>query len=72
MLPELKNPVAPKPVRDWADNAPTRVEVLSPKTSLILAQLDLGETEAIALAIELRAKLVLIDEQAGKRHSAEG
>ncbi|HUQ94218.1 MAG TPA: hypothetical protein VM120_21235, partial [Bryobacteraceae bacterium] len=66
---ELKHPVAPKPVRDWADNAPNWVEVLSPKTSLILAQLDLGESEAIALATELRAEVVLIDEQAGRQEA---
>src|SRR5207249_7734079 len=45
VLAELKHPVAPKPVRDWADNAPEWVEVRSPKSSLILAQLDLGESE---------------------------
>jgi len=33
------------------------VEVLSPKTSLILAQFDLGESEAIAPATELRAEV---------------
>lgn len=69
VLAELKHPVAPKPVREWADNAPNWVEVLSPKTSLILAQLDLGESEAIALATELRAEVVLIDEQAGRQEA---
>src|SRR6266852_2781252 len=59
VLAELKHPVAPKPVRDWADNAPKWVEVLSPKSSLILAQLDLGESEAIALATEVHAEVVL-------------
>ena len=65
VLTELKHSVAPKPVRDWADNPPVWVEVLSPKSSLILAQLDLGESEAIALATEVHAEVVLIDEQAG-------
>jgi predicted nucleic acid-binding protein len=62
VLAELKHRVAPKPVHDWADNAPKWIEVLSPKSSLILAQLDLGESEAIALATEVHAKVVLIDE----------
>ena len=61
VLTELKHPVAPKPVRDWAQNAPEWVEVLSPKSRLILAQLDLGESEAIALATEVHAEVVLID-----------
>ncbi|MBI3684089.1 MAG: DUF3368 domain-containing protein [Acidobacteria bacterium] len=69
MLAELKHPAAPKPVRDWADNAPKWVEVVSPKSSLILAQLDLGESEAIALATEVHAEVVLIDEQAGRQEA---
>jgi len=52
VLAELKHPAAPKPVRKWADNPPQWLEVLSPKSSLILAQLDLGESEAISLATE--------------------
>jgi predicted nucleic acid-binding protein len=72
VLTELKHPVAPKPVRDWAQNAPEWVEVLSPKSRLILAQLDLGESEAIALATEVHAEVVLIDEQVGRRRFAEG
>ncbi len=69
VLAELRHPVAPKPVRAWADNAPEWVVVLSPKNSLILAQLDLGESEAIALATEVHAEVVLIDEQAGRQEA---
>ena len=47
VLAELKHPVAPRPVREWAENAPKWVEVVSPKRSLILAQLDLGESEEL-------------------------
>lgn len=72
VLAELKHPLAPKPVRDWADNAPRWLEVLSPKTSLDLPKLDPGETEAIALATEMHADVVLIDEQGGgRKHFAE-
>ena len=59
VLAELKHPAAPKPVRDWADNPPKWVEVLSPRSSIILAQLDLGKSEAIALATEVHAVLAV-------------
>ena len=65
VLAELKHPAAPTPVRKWADNPPQWLEVLSLKSSLILAQLDLGESGAISLATEVDADVVLIDEQAG-------
>jgi len=69
VLAELKHPLAPKPVREWASDAPGWLEVLSPKSSLILAQLDQGESEAIALATEVHAEVLLIDEQAGRQEA---
>ena len=69
VLEELRHPAAPKPVREWADSAPNWVEVLSPKSRLILAQLDPGESEAIALATEVHAEVLLIDEQARRQEA---
>ena len=69
VLVELKHPLAPKQVQDWAVNAPAWVEVLSPKSTLFLSQLDPGESDAIALAAELHADVVIMDEVAG-RHEA--
>lgn len=69
MLAELRHPLAPKPVRDWSSNTPAWVEVLRPQSSLILAQLDPGESEAIALATEVHADVVLIDEWGGRQEA---
>jgi uncharacterized protein len=38
--------------------------------TLLQADLDVGEAEAVALAHEIKADLLLIDEQAGRRHAA--
>jgi predicted nucleic acid-binding protein len=46
------------------------VEVRCPKSSLSLRHLDLGESEAIALAAEMHADVVLMDEQAGRQEAA--
>jgi predicted nucleic acid-binding protein len=45
------------------------LDVVNPKTSLIAAQLDLGESEAIALAVEVDADVLLIDDQAGRQEA---
>jgi len=53
---------------------PAWIEVIEPSTvpdSVAFARLDLGETEAIALALELRPEAVLIDERLGRRLASE-
>jgi predicted nucleic acid-binding protein len=69
VLVELQHPLAPTPVQDWAANAPTWVEVVNPKSSLIHGQLDPGESQAIALALEVHADVLLVDEQAGRQEA---
>ncbi len=69
MLAELKHPLAPELVQKWGGKAPEWVEVLRPKSSLIQTLLDPGESEAIALATEVHADVLLIDEQAGRQEA---
>jgi predicted nucleic acid-binding protein len=69
VLAELAHCLAPEPVRAWAANSPSWLEVMSPRSVLILPQLDLGEAEAIALATEVQADALLIDEQAGRKEA---
>ena len=63
---ELTHPAAPSSVRDWTERLPDWLQVLSPRNTVELNQLDLGESQALALASELGADLVLIDELAGR------
>ncbi|MDQ2945726.1 MAG: DUF3368 domain-containing protein [Acidobacteriota bacterium] len=66
VLDELKHPDAPVPIRDWLRGPSGWLEVLKPKSTIRWAQLDLGECEAIALASEIRAQVLLIDDLAGR------
>lgn len=69
VIAELRHPLAPEPVRAWVGNPPLWLEVLGSEGNLALSQLDLGESEAIALAIEVHAEVLLMDDQAGRQEA---
>lgn len=73
VLRELSHPRSPEPVRTWANSPPGWLIVRSPLEIDTAIKLGAGEMEAIALAEELRADFVMIDERkASKVASARG
>ena len=60
---ELQSPKTPPLVRNWVANLPTWVEVRRPTKPEPL-RLHLGEAHAIALALELRAPVLLDEKEA--------
>jgi len=69
---ELKDPETPPLVRTWLANNPAwlKVQTLRSKTDPELDYLDVGEREAIALAEELKADQILLDERDARKEAA--
>ncbi len=59
---EMSRPATPEVVRDWVANLPTWLDVRSPSTLDAGAPRNRGEREAISLAKELGADLLLADD----------
>jgi predicted nucleic acid-binding protein len=68
---ELQHTKTPQQVKDWIANAPAWLEVKQADTSLFTPskRIGNGEREAIALAIELKANAVLIDDRDGTQEA---
>src|SRR5712691_5301164 len=64
---ELAQPRTPEPVLKWLARSPSWLEVTKPMLvpDRTLSHLDDGEAQAIALALEHRADLLLLDERDG-------
>lgn len=54
------------PVKEWLANPPAWLEIVSPADVNANFNLDLGETAAIALSLELQPDNLLIDERKGR------
>jgi predicted nucleic acid-binding protein len=66
---ELALPPRPKPVRDFIARPPSWLKMVKPSSLLPIPQLHPGEIEALSLALELHADLVLIDERKAYREA---
>ena len=66
---ELLAPDAPKVVQDWILQPPDWLEVqtVTGQFDPALNPLDVGEQEAITLALQLKADLILLDDLAARR-----
>jgi predicted nucleic acid-binding protein len=67
---ELLDPASPDVVRQWAADPPLWVRVICPRSGLspdAFQAIDEGEREALALAVEAHADLVLIDDARGRK-----
>ena len=70
VIREMQHPKAPPAVSTWAGALPAWVEVKAPKAVADL-KLDPGETEAIALALEMPNTALLVDDRRGRKAAEE-
>lgn len=72
VLTEMQSPLAPNQVRQWLADLPEWLVVQDiQQEDSTLAHLDPGERDAITLAQELKADLILLDERLGRQAATE-
>jgi predicted nucleic acid-binding protein len=68
VLEELGHSSAPVQISNWAANPPGWVKVSAPSSIPDrYGALDFGERQALALAVEIKADLVLLDDKVARR-----
>lgn len=72
VMTELSNPKAPAAVRHWIARVPKWLKVQNPRNrDAALDYLGAGERDAIALAVEIGADAVVVDERVGTREARQ-
>ncbi len=71
VLDELKSSKAPLKVQKWLDTKPNWLEVRTVLSVDSSIKLGAGETEAISLAKEINADLILIDDKKARQAAIE-
>lgn len=69
VLTELHHSGTPELVRQWINLPPPWLQVYTPEQVDPLIHLGEGEMEAICLAVEMHATLVLMDDRRGRREA---
>lgn len=71
VLTEMQHPDAPPEVRAWASAPPAWLEhkQVEQLDETLTSELGAGEREAISLALEVAADVLLIDERAGRQQA---
>jgi predicted nucleic acid-binding protein len=64
---ELSREQAPQSVREWIAARPVWLKIQAPRSTDATLDLDIGEKEAIALALELNADRILLDESKARQ-----
>ncbi len=68
---EMQQPSTPQKVRAWAESLPDWITVRAPVTVDLTLKVHRGEQEAISLALELGARLILLDDRAARLVAAQ-
>jgi predicted nucleic acid-binding protein len=72
VLQELSHPSAPLEISTWAKSPPAWLTIRGPQSvPQGFDDLDLGERQALALAKEIHADLVLLDDKAARRRAEQ-